>query len=236
MPVLCHCIARVGTEAIVSGGAATQVRYIVDIRNRGHGSRTANPNNYHVNIPGDRKWKDLSGLNLNSQYAFSQILGSAVFRRLGIPMAESRAVQVSVNGTNLMSLSGLPDNNSFGSYAANEQYNKDFIARAFPLDSQGNSYRGIRQATLCDPLFNGSVADLAWHGANYADPVYTNAYFKQNNIGQNDWSDLIDLLAVLNSANGHQPANYVADVRQRLNVAEWMQYMAVNTLLHKPAN
>lgn len=221
----------ISVDGVVSGGATTQVRYNVDIRNRGHGSRTANPNNYHVNIPGDRKWKDLSGINLNSQYAFCQLLGSAVFRRLEIPMAESRAVQVSVNGTNLMTLSGLPDNNSFGSYAANEQYNNDFVARAFPLDAGGNSYRGIRQAALCDPTYNNNEADLTWHGANYAVPVYTNAYFKQNNTVQNDWNDLIDLLAVLNSTNGYQASNYVADVQQRVNVDEWMQYMAVNTLL-----
>ncbi len=75
------------------------------------------------------------------------------------------------------------------------------------------------------------MADLTWHGANYAQAVYTNAYFKQNNIEQNDWSDLIDLLAVLNSANGYSAANYVADVQRRMNVDEWMQYMAVNTLL-----
>ena len=218
-------------DGIVSGGVTTQIRYNVDIRNRGHGSRTSNPNNYHVNIPGDRAWKGLAGINLNSQYAFSQVLGSAIFRRLEVPMAESRAVKVSVNCTNLMSLAGLPDNNSFGSYAANEQYNKDFIQRAFPLDSRGNSYRGIRQEALCDPLYANNVADLSWHGPNFALEVYTNSYFKQNNTVQNDWNDLIDLLAVLNSTNGYQASNYVADVQRRLNVGEWMQYMAVNTLL-----
>src|ERR1035437_1220573 len=221
----------ISVDGIVSGGTTTQIRYNVDIRNRGHGSRTSNPNNYHVNIPGDRKWKNLSGLNLNSQYAYSQVLGSAVFRRLEIPMAESRAVQVKVNGTNLMSLAGLPDNNSFGAYVANEQYNKDFVTRAFPLDDQGNSYRGIRQEALCDPTYSTNVADLTWHGANAAVPVYTNTYFKQNNTLQNDWSDLIDLLAVLNSTNGYQTSNYVSDIQHRLNVDEWMQYMAINTLL-----
>ena len=62
-------------------------------------------------------------------------------------------------------------------------------------------------------------------------PAYTNAYFKQNNTRENDWSDLIDLIAVLNSTNGHASANYVTDVLNRINVEEWMQYMAINTLL-----
>jgi len=72
---------------------------------------------------------------------------------------------------------------------------------------------------------------LTWHGTNYNDTIYSYAYFKQNNLIENDWSDLIDLIAVLNSTNGHAPANYVADVQQRLNVEEWMKYMAINTLL-----
>ncbi|HEY2951367.1 MAG TPA: CotH kinase family protein, partial [Verrucomicrobiae bacterium] len=223
------------TDGVVTAGVTTQIRYNVGVRNRGHGSRRSNPHNFHVNIPSDRLWKKQSGINLNSQYAHSQALGSAIFRRLELPMADSRAVQVRVNGTNQMTLA-LPDINSFGSYAANEQYNNDFVKRSFPLDSQGNSYRGIR-----DPAAGvSSVADFSWQGANIHVAAYTNAYFKQNNSVQDDWSDLIDLFAVLNSANGHLAANYVADVRQRLNVDEWMKYMAVNVLLDNdetsPAN
>jgi hypothetical protein len=219
------------TDGVVTGGTSTQVRYNVGVRNRGHGTRHSRPNNYHVNIPGDRTWKGLVGINLNSQYSFCQVLGSAVFRRLEVPMPESHPVQVRVNSTNIMSLSGLSDNDSFGSYAANEQYNGDFVQRAFTLDPDGNSYRGIRQAALCDPLYSTNVADLVWHGANYAQELYTNSYFKQNNFLTNDWSDLIDLIAVFNSVNGYQPANYVTDIQNRINVEEWMQYMAINTLL-----
>ncbi len=218
------------TDGVNTGGTTTQLRYNAGVRNRGHGSRQSNPNNYHVNIPGDRPWKNLTGINLNSQYAYSQVLGSAVFRRLEIPMAESRAVQVRINSTNLMSLAGLPNNNSFGSYAANEQYNNDFVKRAFALDPLGDSYRGIRDSVSCDSSRNG-VADLTWHGADYSIATYTNAYFKQNNFLTNDWSDLIDLIAVLNSVNGYQAADYAADVERRINVDEWMRYMAANTLL-----
>lgn len=217
-------------DGVVTDGTRTQVRYNVGVRNRGHGTRQSNPDNYHLNIPGDRLWKGQAGINLNSQFAFCQVLGSAVFRRLGVPMPISEAVQLRVNGTNLMSLPGLPDNNSFGSYAANEQYNADFIQRSFPLDPDGNSYRGIRDQILCISASN-SVADLSWHGANFAQPVYANAYFKQNNFVANDFSDVIDLIAVLNSTNGHASANYVTDVQARLNVEEWMKYMAINTLL-----
>ena len=114
-------------------------------------------------------------------------------------MADSSAVQLRVNSTNLMVTVG---GNSYGSYAANEQYNNDLVKRAFALDPAGNSYRGIRQQALCDPLYANSVADLTWHGADLAQAVYTNAYFKQNNLVQNDWSDLMGLIAVLNLTNG----------------------------------
>ena len=215
-------------DSVVSGGTTTQLRYNVAVRNRGHGSRTANPNNYHLEIPSDRTWKKRSGINLNSQYTHSQMLGSAIFRKLEVPMPESRAVQVRINSTNLMVTIGGA--NSFGSYAANEQYNEDFIKNDFPLDAHGNSYRGIRNSVNCDSSLNG-LADLTWHGTNYADTVYSYAYFKQNNLVLNDWSDLIDLIAVLNNQNGHLAANYVNDVQQRMNVEQWMRYMAVNTLL-----
>src|SRR5205814_1650360 len=136
-------------------------------------------------------------------------------------MADSRAVQVRVNGVDEMPL------NSFGSYAANEQYNNDFVKRSWPLDSQGNSYRGIR-----DPAAGiSSAADLSWHGPDYAVDVYTNAYFKQNNFIENDWSDLMALIGALNVTNGTTSATYVSDVQRVLNVDEWMKYMAVNTLL-----
>jgi len=216
------------TDGVVTGGSTTQLRYNVSVRNRGHGTRQSNPNNYHLDIASDRKWKDQTGINLNSQYAHVQMVGSAVFRRLGVPMADSRAVQVRVNSTNLMA---TVVGNSFGSYAANEQYNDDLVHRQFPLDAQGNSYRGIRQAALCDPLFQNSVADLKWNGASYAIAAYTNAYFKENHQLENDWSDLISLIGVLNVTNGTTAASYVNDVRRVLNVDQWMKYMAINTLL-----
>ncbi|PYJ85945.1 MAG: hypothetical protein DME22_07170 [Verrucomicrobia bacterium] len=212
------------TDGVLSGGTATQLRYNVGVRNRGHGTRTSRPHNFHVNIPSDRLWKKQAGINLNSQYGYSQVLGSAIFRRVEVPMPDSRAVQVRVNGVDEMSLYNA---NSFGSYAANEQYNNDFVKRSWPLDAHGNSYRGIRTAAAD---ING-VADLTWHGPDYAVDAYTNAYFKQNNFIENDWSDLMTLIGVLNVTNGTTPATYVSDVQRVLDVDEWMKYMAVNTLL-----
>ncbi len=214
------------SDGVLTGGTTTQLRYNIGVRNRGHGTRLSNPHNFHLNIPNDRAWKNQSGINLNAHYAYSQVLGSAVFRNLEVPMADARGVQLRVNSTNQMALP-LSGANSFGSYTANEQYNNDFIKRTFPLDPRGNSYRCIR-----DPQAGvSSDADLSWHGANYAQGVYTNAYFKENNLVPNDWSDLIRLMGVLNEIPGYSTtATYVTNVQSVLDVDEWMRYMAINTL------
>ena len=131
---------------------APQVRYNVGVRNRGHGTRSSNPNNYHVNIPGDRPWKGLAGHQPQfAVCAFSQVLGSAVFRRLELPMAESRAVQLRVNSTNLMD--PYADGRAWittPSVPTPPTSNTTAISSsaAFALDPYGNSYRGIRRSDL----------------------------------------------------------------------------------------
>ena len=213
----------VGTDGVLDGGSTTQVRYLCGFRNRGHGTRTAVPHNFHVAFPLDDLWKGRSGLNLNTHYTPSQQLGSAVFRRLGIPMADSRPVQVRVRGLNL----AKPGQEQFGSYAANEPVDDRLVSRQFPLDPGGNLYRGIRDMI---PGTSAS-ADLDWHGNSYS--AYTNAYSKENNSTVNDWSDFIHLLDVLN----HTPdATYPGEVAKVADPDQWMKYFAVNTLLDNQEN
>jgi CotH protein/lamin tail-like protein len=213
----------INTDGVLDGGTTTQVRYQCGFRNRGHGTRTAVPHNFHVAFPKDNLWKGRTGINLNTHYTHSQQLGSAVFRRLGIPMADSRPVQVRVNGANL----AKPGQEQFGSYAANEVVDDQLVKRQFPLDSEGNLYRGVRD------LIPGidSDAGLAWHGASYT--AYTNAYVKENNKVVNDWSDFIQLINVLTNTDD---ATYVGAVSNVANVDEWMKYFAVNTLLDNQEN
>ena len=107
-----------------------------------------------------------------------------------------------INSTNLMSLPGCRTIRLVRLVRRQRTVQRDFIQRSFPLDPQGNSYRGIRDQTSCDPT------PTAWRTspgtAPLYRPAYANAYFKQNNLLENDWSDLMDLIAVLNSANGYQ--------------------------------
>lgn len=213
----------VSTDGVLDGGTTRQVRYQCGFRNRGHGTRTAVPHNFHVSFPKDRAWKGRFGLNLNTHYSHSQQIGSAVFRQLGIPVADSRPVQVRVNAAQL----AKPGQEQFGSYAANEVVDDRWVQRQFPLDPGGNLYRGIRDRI---PGID-SEADLVWHGSSYTN--YTDAYAKENHAAANDWSDFIQLVDVLN----HTPdSTYASAVQSVVNVDQWMKYFAVNTLLDNQEN
>jgi hypothetical protein len=205
-------------DGVIHDGSATQVRHSAAFRNRGHGSRTSVPHNFHVNVPKDRLWQERVGINLNTQNTASQMLGSLLMRRAGLPMPESRAVRVRVNSDDLAN-AGAPQ---FGSYVANELMNGDYIARQNPDDPNGNLYRGMRDTYATNP----GRADLSYHGPDYTS--YTNAYFKENNKDRSDWSDLIHLTDVLTNS---PDASYVAAVKAVADTDEWMRYFAINTLM-----
>ncbi|MFO1460558.1 MAG: lamin tail domain-containing protein [Verrucomicrobiota bacterium] len=207
----------IGVDGQVREGAAAQVRYLSSFRNRGHGTRVSVPHNFRVNFPKDRLWQGREGINLNTQFTPAQVLGSMIMRRARLPMAESRAVRVRVNGEDLAG-AGSPQ---FGSYAANELVDDSLVERQFPGDPNGNLYRGIRDVFPGNPK-----ADLAWHGPDFSS--YTNAYFKRNHTTENDWRDLVRLVDVLNNA---PDATYPDAVRQVADVEEWMRYFALNTLM-----
>lgn len=213
----------ISTDPTSDSGPFNQCRYFCGFRNRGHGSRITVPHNFHVSFAGDRPWKGRRGLNLNTVSTHSQHLGSALFRRLLVPMPDSRPVQVRVNALNL----AQPGQPQFGSYAANEVVNDEFVRDQFPLDAEGNLYRGVRDMIPG----NYASASLVWLGADYAS--YTNAYAKENHAILNDWSDLIRLLDALNNT---PEADYAETVRRVVNVEQWMRYFAINTLLDNQEN
>lgn len=203
----------------IDNNGKIQYRYNAGVRNRGNGTRTDRPHNYHVEIPSDRRWKEMEGINVNARYSFSQVLGSAIFQKAGVLCANSKFVELRVNSTNLM---GPGIGISYGLYAANEQYNNRLVKRHWPDDSEGNLYRGY-----------GYKADFSWHGDDFlSSDSYTTYYFKENNSREKDYSDLISLCGVLSVIPEYSTdETYVSRVREVLDVEEWMRYMAANTLL-----
>jgi hypothetical protein len=195
-------------------GTGTDVRYTVGIRNRGHGSRNKKPNNYRVNFRSDDEWNGVTALNLNGQYPHSQLLGAVLSLKAGVGGADSRAVQVRVNNSNLGSNSAV----MFGTcYAANEEVDSDWAEHWLPADSSGNIYRALRD--IAPP-------DFTWRGTNY--PAYTNTWFKQSNKSEDDWSDLLAMMRIMGT-NDLFTADAVNGV---IHAEQWMTYLAVMALFN----
>jgi hypothetical protein len=208
--------ATMNATFISFDGSGSQLRYLAGVRNRGHGSRSAKPNNFRINFRSDETWKGMTALNLNAQFSWLQVLGSALNLRSGIPGAYSRGVEFRVNGANLFSTGGT--DRTYGLYAANEPIDADWAEQHFPNDSEGNIYRAIRD--IFPPEF-----DYRGENAN----SYTNTWFKESNASEDDWTDLIAMLRVM-GLNGTDAFND-ENISRVVNVQEWLRHLAVMNLL-----
>jgi len=194
-------------------GVDIKVRYNIGLRNRGHGSRNDPPNNYRVNFPHDRPWKGVTAIILNSKYTYYQLAGNMLFQLSGLPQPNVTAVQVRVNGLNLAE----PAQRMYGSYAHVEVIDTNFAANHFPDNADGNTYKGMR---------DDGPADLQYRGDN--PDSYRNSYFKDTNVAQDDWSDLMDLCYVLSETPDDI---YVEEVKRVIDVEKWLRFFAINALL-----
>jgi hypothetical protein len=207
--------AQMNGTFIYRDGSGIDVRYNVGIRNRGHGSRDNPPNNYRVNIPSDRPWENLTAININSKYTYLQVIGNIIFHRAGIFAPNTNATQVRVNGVNLAETG----TRMYGKYAFLEAVEREFRDSHIAPDPDGNLYtaRWINTNTQ---------ANLAYLGT---DPTpYREVYFKQSNVSEDDWADLIQLTNVLNNA---PQATFLADVNKVINLKQWMRFLALHGLL-----
>jgi hypothetical protein len=211
--------AQMNGTFISVDGTGAELRYLVGIRNRGHGTRNRKPNNYRINFRSDCPWKGVTALNLNAQYSWLQHLGAVIALRAGVAGGEARAVQVRVNNADLAYSGSL--NRTYGSYVANEVLNSDFAERHFPFDSSGNIYRSLRDL---GPDFN---ADLKYRGEDYHS--YTNNYFKKTNISENDWGDLIELSRVLSET---PDAQFTQEVQRVANIEQWLGHLALMAIFN----
>ncbi|MHC4499493.1 MAG: CotH kinase family protein, partial [Planctomycetota bacterium] len=209
--------AQMNATFISVDGVDTKLRYNVGIRNRGHGSRNNPPNNYRVNFPHDRSWKDVTAINLNTKYTYLQLVGSAIFRMSGLAHSEAAAVQVRINGRN----KAVTNDEMYGSYVHLEVVDSDFANNHFPDDDAGNTYK-------CMWTGSASVsADLEYEGTN--PDTYRDTYFKRTNVSEDDWSDLIGLTYVLSDNTPDEI--YVEEVNRVMNVDQWLRLIAVNVLV-----
>ena len=206
--------AQMNGTFITLDGTGIKMVYQVGIRNRGGGSRSGSgtAQNYHINFPHDTSWQDLGAISINFSYTASQAIGSALFQMAGLAAPDETPVQVRVNGANLALASAV----MFNTYVAKEGYDTDFTAAHFPDDSSGNLY--IQHDDIAQ-------ADLRYLGTN--PDSYRNRYFKQTNVSDDDYSDIINLTYVLANASD---ANFVQEVGQVIDLNQWIRYIAADTL------
>ncbi|PYI84918.1 MAG: hypothetical protein DME26_12340 [Verrucomicrobia bacterium] len=218
--------ARMNTTFISIDGTGSQLRYLGGVRNRGHGTRTAKPNNFRIDFRSDDEWKGVTALNINAQFTWLQVIGSALHLKSGIVGAYSRAVQVRVNNVNL-AFSG-PTDRTYGSYAANEAVEADWADRHFPNDSNGNVYRALRDLVPSDFDYRTLAAYPGLSGPEDKNS-YTNTWFKTTNVSEDDWTDLIAMLRIF-GLNGTEPFT-PENVRKVINVEQWLRHLAMMNLL-----
>ena len=208
--------AQMNTTFLRVDGNGEDVRYNVGVRNRGGASRTAGPgepNNYRINFTHDATFQGQTRLNLNSRFTHAQAIGSAIYRLAGMPAAEGLPVQVSLNGNNV-----AIGSNQFGSYVQLQVIDGQFPDEFFPNDRQGNLYRVIE--------FGTETGDLRFEGTDPS--AYQDTYSKRTNEEEDDWTDLIDLVNVLNNT---PEENFVEEVNRVVDVDQWLRFIALDALL-----
>ena len=218
--------AQMNVTFISIDGTSTDLHYLTGVRNRGHGTRAAKPNNFRVNFRSDQSWKGVLGLNLNAQFSWLQVLGAAIHTKSGSVGAYSRAVQFRVNNANLVFTGGI--DRTHGSYAANEVIDADWADRHFPNDSGGNVYRAIRDLQPSEFDYRTIEAYPNLFGPEDKNS-YTNTWFKETNVSEDDWTDLIGMLRVIGT-NGTVPFT-TGEAQRVINVEQWLRHLALMNLL-----
>lgn len=218
--------AQMNATIITLDGTGVDLKYLTGVRNRGHGTRSAKPNNYRFGFRSDDEWKGVLALNLNAQNTWLQILGSALNLKAGIAGAYSRAVQVRINNSNLAFVGNTAT--TYGSYAANEAITADWADRHFPDDGQGNIYRAIRDIAPSAFDYRTLAAYPTLFGPENK-RSYTHTWFKDSNTTEDDWTDLIGMVRVF-GLNGTEPFDR-EHLSKVINIEQWLRHIAIMNLL-----
>ena len=129
--------AEMNCTFISLDGEGAKVRYVSGMRIRGAGSRSGTPKNNRLHFSSDNRWNGLTSINLNNRYTPSQVLGSALALKSGLPASYARPVQYRINAANLAG-SASPQ---YGAFNYAEPINGDWAGTHYPNDSAGNVYR-----------------------------------------------------------------------------------------------
>jgi hypothetical protein len=204
--------AQMNATFISIDGGGVELRYLCGVRNRGHGSRSGTPHNYRINVPSTDPWKGLTAVVVNARTVPAQVVGAAIAQKAGAAGNNSRFGLLRVN--NGPGPGGSPP---AGLYAINEDIGVDWARRAFPNDSGGNAYAVVRDVPPPNFDYRGELST-----------PYRHTYFKQSNVSEDDYQDLIGMLSVMGE---NQTATFTPEAaRQVINVEQWLTHLAVMNL------
>ncbi len=201
----------VQSSVVIRDGGGLTVRHACILR-----QREASPKAWSLTFPSGAPWQGRSSVNLSADRPHCQAFGAAAFSRAGLPTAAVETIEVRMNGVNAAA-SGPP---SFGRFALIEPFDAAWAARQFPGSAGGNLYR-------MDDSGPGTHGELAYEtpatAANYAE-----TYLKASGPAPNDLADIIALTDKLSNA---PQATYRADISQRLDLEQWLRFLALDSLL-----
>ena len=207
--------ARMNATFVSRDATGTECRYLVGVRNRGNGSRGRKPSNFRIHFTSDKPWRGQTDLNLNGQFSWVQHIGSVLALKSGAVAPRAWPVRVRLNLQDPTEAG--PNGWPFGFYAAHEVLDSRWAEFHFPDDDGGNLYRARRNIAPSGFEYRGEEADS-----------YRNTWFKTSNTAEDDWSDLIGMLSVIDS----EEELSLERVREVINVEQWLTHLAVMALFN----
>lgn len=165
----------------------------------------------------DLSFLGLTKLNLNNNFNDPSMLREKLFYDYASNFVEgvSRAVHTKlyVNGE------------YYGLYTAVEQVDKNLAQSRFGSDEDGNLYKGSASDDVADDPSADFGSDLTYLGTDQAD--YEDFYQLKTNETANDYSQLIELLDVLNNTSS---TDLSAAIEPLLDVQDTLASLALNNL------
>lgn len=162
----------------------------------------------------DYKFFGLSKLNLNNGFKDPTFLRAKLFldfSRKFIPTIRTAFTRVYIN------------NEYWGFYNAVEQIDKTFIQKNFGFDEDGNLFKG--QASEDAGPQGDFGSDLTWLGNNQS--LYEARYQLKTNETENDYSQLIEFINILNNVNTEELPQFLEPI---FDVKNCLKALALNCL------
>ena len=205
--------AQMNATLILDDGSGPEIRYNAGIRVRGAGSRNHDPVPMRVSLPRDNEWNNMTTMNLNTKFTYLQFLGMKLFEASGMQAPNTFRAQVRINGENI----ARNDEFDYGSVVHVQPLSGEFLKGKFEPNDGGNIYKKVRPDR-----------DLSWRDGNIG-RYESDGWSKQTNSSENDWSDLDEMLRIINNAS--EDDDFIGQLEASVNLDQWMKWFAVMTIL-----